>query len=149
MTKTPIPDVSSRPHALSVNHSFPFPPEILGSAWTEKFDTWFAAPGFLFMKAEVNAPFFFEVHAQEHRHPHYGRFLRLEQDKVVELTWVTGTGGTKGAETVVTVEFNPSDDGTDLHLHHAGFADEQSMQQHAEAWPYVLDQLEQRLIELE
>jgi uncharacterized protein YndB with AHSA1/START domain len=144
-----VPDLSTRPHELSVIHTFPFPPEVLYKAWTEQFELWFAAPGTVSMKVEVNAPFFFETHFENQRHPHYGRFLRLEPNKLVELTWVTGKGGTNGAETVVTVELSPNDSGTDLRLRHAGFADEQAMQQHADAWPHVFDQLEQRLMEQE
>ena len=150
-TTTPnvLPDLSSRPHELTVSHSFPFPPETLYKAWTEKFDLWFAAAGTVSMKAEVNAAFFFETHFENQRHPHYGRFLQLEPDRLVELTWVTGKGGTNGAETVVTVELNPRGDSTDLQLRHAGFGDQTAMRQHAEAWPQVFDQLEQRLKEQE
>ena len=61
------------------------------------------------------------------------------------MTWVSGAEGTKGAETVVTVELTPRESGTHLKLTHAGFADEESRQRHEQAWPEVLKQLDLRM----
>lgn len=149
MSPTPTafcpPDLSGRPFSLAVERRFALPSADLFEAWTECIDRWFAAPGSVLLRPEVNAPFYFETAHAGQRHPHYGRILRLEPDRLIELTWVTGAGGTEGAETVVTVALQPVAGGTLLHLTHAGFADEASLQRHEQAWPFVLEQLESQL----
>jgi uncharacterized protein YndB with AHSA1/START domain len=130
---------------LHVERAMRAAPVALYSAWTQGFERWFAAPGSVAMSARVGAPFFFETEYNNKRHPHYGRFLRLEPDRLIELTWVTGAEGTEGAETVVTVELSPCGEGALLKLTHAGFASEKACKQHADAWPHVLEQLDQRV----
>lgn len=147
------PDLSSRPHGFKVERKMKSSPEVLFKAWTEKFDEWFAAPGTLIMKAEVNSVFFFETVFKteldnvEQRHPHYGRFLRLIPDQLIEFTWLTGAAGTKGAETVVTIELQPKQDGTLLSLTHKGFPDEESKSRHDSAWEMILEHLDQKMME--
>jgi uncharacterized protein YndB with AHSA1/START domain len=94
----------------------------------------------------VNAPFFFETRYEGARHPHYGRFLALEADRSVEMTWVTAAG-TKGVETVVSVEFTPDGNKTKVSLTHAGFPDEECRDRHHTAWPKVLMHLDAVLAE--
>jgi uncharacterized protein YndB with AHSA1/START domain len=142
------PDLSSRPYNLAVERVMSLSAERLFNVWTKEFDVWFAAPGSVLMQGKVNTPFFFETEfrpaetAKIQRHPHYGRFLKLIPDQLVELTWVTGAGGTKGAETIVTVELIPEGEKTLLKLTHSGFPDEESKDAHQQAWPMVLEQLE-------
>ena len=121
------------------------PPMAIYRAWTEGFDTWFATPGAVRMNPVVGEPYWFEVVHEGAHHPHYGRFLALEPGVLIEQTWVTGQGGTAGAETVVRVELTEARPGTGLRLTHRGFADTVAMRQHADSWPAILAHLDQTL----
>ena len=138
------PDLSDRPHKLAIERELAASPAAIYRAWTEEFDSWFASPGEIRMRAEPDVPFYFETEHEGARHAHYGRFLTLEQDRLVELTWITGRPGTAGAETVVTVQLVPADAGTHLRLTHAGFYDEAGVKQH-EMWATIMAGLDQRL----
>lgn len=135
------PDLSSRPYGLVIERTFAAAPSVLFHAWTGGFDRWFAEPGAIVMAPEVNAPYFFETFHNGRRHPHYGRFLRVERDRLLELTWLN-EAGTRGHETVLTIELRPDGDGTAQRLTHRGFPDDETRADHEEAWG---DLLEQRL----
>ncbi|MEU8897712.1 SRPBCC domain-containing protein [Nocardia sp. NPDC048505] len=139
-----IPDLSDRPHQLTVERVMSASPGLLYAALTQGFDIWFAAPGSVRMTPAEGEPFYFETDVEGTRHPHYGRFLRLRPERLVEFTWVTGPAGTEGAETVVGIEFVHQPRGIRLRLRHSGFPNEAALERHRAAWPAVLEQLDRR-----
>ncbi len=149
VSSLPQPDISDQSFALTVEHTFNLPAMTLYKAWTEEFGNWFASPHSVLMKPEVDSPFFFETEYKfetkqpASRHPHYGRFLKLDQDKLIEMTWVTGKGGTEGTETIVTVELTLTEGRTRLRLTHSGFNTSSSRNGHEKTWPKVLQYLEE------
>lgn len=141
----PQPDLSSRPFDAHAERWMPHSPTRLYQAWTREFDLWFAVPGTVVIEPQPGQPFFFETEFNNQRHPHYGRFIHLQPNRLVELTWVTGKGGTEGAETLLTIELIPESDGTRVRLSHRGFPNAESAAGHEQAWPLVLAQQEERL----
>lgn len=134
-----LPDLRDRPFGLVVERSVEAVPAVLFDAWTTGFDRWFAEPGALVLTPQVNAPYFFETTHAGRRHPHYGRFLQVERDRLLRLTWVN-EAGTRGHETVLTVSLTPAGDETALRLEHRGFPDAPTRDHHEQAWQELLDQ---------
>ncbi len=139
------PNLKERPDHLTLEKHMKANAADLYKAWTETFDLWFAQPGELIMTPEIDKPFFFYNRHDWGRHAHYGRFLELEQDRLIEMTWLTGKGGTFGAETVIRIELIPQDQGTMFRMTHSGFEDEKAAKAHQDNWPLALDELDQKL----
>src|SRR5690606_27077081 len=97
------PDLSSRPHELTVERVMKAAPSLLYATWTQGLDLWLAVPGSVRMRPLVGEPLYFDTGTADKGNPHYGRILTLEPDRRVVFTWVTAA--TEGVETVVDVEF--------------------------------------------
>ncbi len=138
----PWPDLSGRPHNLTAERDMVAPPEAIYRMWTVEFGNWLAAPGRILMRVEVGAPFYFETDFNSRRYHHYGRFLVLEPDRKVVLTWVTGPSGTGGAETVLSIELKPLGSGTHVRLSQAGFLTDKAAREHEHAWHVGLRNLD-------
>lgn len=146
MTRTvPEPDLSSRPHDSHAERWTHHSPARLYRAWTQEWGTWFARPDTVVMDSQPGQPWFFEVEFRGNRHPHYGRFIRLSPAHFIETTWITGKGGTEGAETLLRVEFIPENNGTRIKLSHRGFPHAEAAAENQSAWPMVLEQQEKAL----
>jgi uncharacterized protein YndB with AHSA1/START domain len=133
---------------MTCAHTVKAKPADVYAAWTEKFDTWFAQAGTVAMVPEPGRPYFFYNRDEWGRHPHYGRFLALEKNQLVEMTWMTGNGtaeGTEGAETILRIELAPKGAGTEIRLTHSGFVSEKSCSGHEENWPLALKELDEAL----
>ena len=148
MSSIPRPDLSSRPLQATCERTVLARPEDVYTAWTERLDTWFAQAGTLDMVPEPGRPYFFYNRDEWGRHPHYGRFLDVVENELIEMTWLTGNGtseGTQGAETVLRIEIVPGDGATEVRLSHSGFVSEASRDGHQENWPLALEILESAL----
>ena len=148
MSSVPRPDLSMRPLQVTCEHTVHAEPSEVFAAWTEGFDTWFAQAGTLSMVPEPGRPYFFYNRNEWGRHPHYGRFLEVAENELVEMTWMTGNGtpeGTEGAETILRIELVPKGGATEVRLTHSGFVSEKSCDGHRENWPLALEILEDAL----
>jgi uncharacterized protein YndB with AHSA1/START domain len=133
---------SDNTHEVEMGQNLSASPSDIYRAWTEQFDRWFAEPGTVVMRAQVGEPFRFETAHEGNRYHHFGRFLALEPNLLVEMSWVTGRNGTWGAETVVKLEIFSAGSGSRVRLTHSGFYEAAAAIQHADAWPHVLRQLD-------
>ena len=148
MSSIPRPDLSARPLQTTCAYTVNARPEEVFAACTTRFDAWFAQPGTLVMVLEPGHPYFFYNRDEWGRHPHYGRFLEVKENRLIEMTWMTGNGtdeGTAGAETVLRIELVPKGGATEVRLTHSGFVSEKSRDGHEENWPLALEILNESL----
>jgi uncharacterized protein YndB with AHSA1/START domain len=117
----------------------------------EVFDAWLdrKSPGGIWFGVEraivnpvVDGLFYHVVKHEGRQWPHYGRFIRLDRGRTIELTWMSEA--THGLETVVTITFTPGPDGTEVKLRHANVPDDKMGRGHQEGWTSYLKALAER-----
>lgn len=148
MSSIPRPDLSARPLRMTCEYTVNASPEHVFAAWTNRFDIWFAQAGTVAMVPEPGRPYFFYNRDDWGMHPHYGRFLEVKANQLIEMTWMTGNGtseGTEGAETILRIELAPKGEATEVRLTHSGFVSEKSRDAHEENWPLALQFLDETL----
>ncbi len=74
---------------------------------------------------------------------HLGEFLEVERPRRLVFTWITMY--TRYRKSVVTVEFEPVEDRTELRITHVLLPDEELAEAHRSGWEGLLDHLEARL----
>ncbi|MEQ8665033.1 MAG: SRPBCC domain-containing protein [Rhodospirillales bacterium] len=76
----------------------------------------------------------------------YGVFTDVREPEHLALTWTwKRDDGTKGSDTVVTIDLADRDDKTEMTLHQAVFDDVDECSDHLEGWTASLDRLDDRL----
>src|SRR5580692_2699015 len=113
---------------LTVARTIAASPEAVFDVWMDPASPggpWFGAAR-LAIDVKVDGLFYFAVEHEGRTWAHYGRFLAIERPSpggsgVVEYTWMSEA--TQGAESVVTVTFQPLGEETEVTVRHAGVPD--------------------------
>ena len=129
------------PTSLTVKRRVPAAPARVFQAWTdpEQFKKWFLTDRII-MHAGVDGLFWWNTKFEGKVWPHYGRWLKQEKPRLVELTWMSEA--TAGLESIVRVELQPDGSGTAITLTHSNLPDDKSRGQHEEGWKQILATLD-------
>src|SRR5438045_8969047 len=127
------------PKTVTTTRQLKAPPTTsTGPGPTPDVKRWFK-PTRLIMNPQVDGLWHSEVEWEGKRWPHYGRFTRLERPRLFEQTWMSEA--THGIETVVRLELDPKDGGTQVTLTHSGLPDDEA-ENHRKGWEDILTTLD-------
>lgn len=149
----------AEPLSLELRRSFPVSCERLYRCFTEAehLARWFGPEGVSCRRASVDArpggSYRIEMENPDGSTAVVaGRFVELDPPRSIRMTWCwerlpEGAGGPEalGEETLVTVRFEPTSDGTLLTLPHERFASEDVRSRHRAGWDGSLDGLAEYL----
>ncbi len=75
-----------------------------------------------------------------------GVYVEIVPNKRLAFTWAWEENGVRGHETVVTLDFQPSNAGTRVLLVQRGFASTESRDQHRQGWTSTFNCLDRALV---
>jgi uncharacterized protein YndB with AHSA1/START domain len=130
---------------LTVSRTIPAPAEKIFDVWIDPKSPggpWFGAARVI-LNPVVDGLFYLAAEHQGRTWPHYGRFLQIDRPRRIEYTWMSE--GTKDAESVVALTFEPRGNDTEVTLRHSGVPDDEMGRQHKDGWAWVLDMLAQAM----
>ncbi len=142
--------------ALEIRREFPFPRELVFEAWLNKdhLAQWMGpTPDINLVHTEVDAQQggsyrlgFQEKGCSDSTSYVHGEYLEIKHPEKLVFTWIWEEPLPEaGVETLVTVEFFATKDGTQILLTHQKFMDEASRERHDHGWRGTFDKLANRL----
>lgn len=130
---------------LVIRRVFDASPEELFGAWTDpkQVAVWYGPEGF--KKSDIHSfdlreggSYSLTMNAPDgEKYGLRGVFKTIDRPRKLAFTWQWETGGqndTMGKETLVTVEFKPRGEKTEMLFVHSGFANEENKNNHNKGW---------------
>ncbi|HEX4075630.1 MAG TPA: SRPBCC domain-containing protein [Candidatus Acidoferrales bacterium] len=130
---------------LTVTRVIPAPAEKVFDVWIDPQSPggpWYGGDRVI-VNPVVDGLFYLAVKHEGRTWPHYGRFLQIDRPRRIEYTWMSE--GTKGAESIVALTFEPLGDETEVTLRHSGVPDDEMGRKHKDGWTWILDMLAQAM----
>ena len=137
-----------RTYELTLNRTLAASPEEVFDAWLDPnapCNPWHGSAKIDWKPKEGNLWYFLH-HSKEsepRERPHFGRFVKLERGKKIQLDWMSYN--TCGMESVVTVTLKAQGEDTLLTLKHANIPDNELGRAHEGGWAHFTELLEERL----
>ncbi len=133
-------------HTLEIRRVFSAPRDVVFKAWSEaeRFSQWWGPAGMTAILEEFDVrpggAYRLEMRGADGiGHWLHGTFHEVVAPERLVYSWVWEQGDLAGREMLVTVDFRPVGDATEIHLTHALLPSEGAVAAHKQGWSSTLD----------